>query len=113
MLEKDRHPGPARVGDAVSIRRGADHRAADDFDLVLRFQRVYRRLDGGEPQAEPPRELGACQLAGKVHVLQRELKKQVERQARLLEGAVRAGAAAPGRCTSRCLDVISLIIRCS
>ena len=86
VLEEDRHARAARVGDAVPVRRGPDHRAADDFDLVLRFQRVDRRLDGGEPQAEPPRELGAGQLARKVHVLQRELKEQVERQARLLEG---------------------------
>ena len=86
VLEKDRDPRPARVGDAVSVRRGPRHRAADDLDLVLRFQRVDRGLDGREPQAEAPRELGAGQLAREVHVLQRELKEQVEREARLLEG---------------------------
>ena len=63
VLEKDRHARAARVGDSIPVGRGPDHRAADDFDLVLRFQRVHRRLDGGESQAEPPRELRACQLA--------------------------------------------------
>ena len=49
-----------------------------------------------EPQAEAPRELGAGQLAREVHVLQRELKEQVERQAGLLEGqSAPPGAAAP------------------
>ena len=96
VLEEDRHARPARIGDSVPVRRRPDHRAADDFDLMLRFQRVHRRLDGGEPQAEALRELRAGQLAREVHVLQRELKEQVERQAGLLEGyGRRPGAAAP------------------
>ena len=85
MLEEDRHPRAARVGDAIPVRSGAEHRAADDLDVVLRLQCLYRRFDGGEPQPEPPRQLRARQLAREVHLLQRELEDQIERQAGLLE----------------------------
>ena len=47
---------------------------------------MNRLLDRGETETEPARKLRAGQLAGKVHVLQRELNEQIERQTRLLEG---------------------------
>jgi len=64
---------------------GQIHIESSDFDLVLRFQRIHRRFDGAESQAEAPRQLRAGQLAREVHVLQYELKNQVEREAGILQ----------------------------
>src|SRR5687767_12324331 len=45
ILEKERRSGAAGIGNAVSIRRPAGHRAADDLTLTLPGHEIDCRLD--------------------------------------------------------------------
>ena len=89
-LQEQRRAGAAGVGDAVAVRRAADEAAANDRNLMLSLQELERRSNDRELQAEPPRQVGAGQLAGEVQRLQRELQDEVERESRLLERLCRS-----------------------
>ena len=75
---------PPDVRDPVAVG-GAAERAAGDLALVLLLDDGEDRLEGRERQAQPPRQLGAGQLAGQVQRLQDQLGDEIAAEAGLVQ----------------------------
>ena len=68
------------VGQPVTVRRRAEHRAAGNLQVLLALEQHQRRLDHLERHAQTIGQRGADELAGQMQRLGDDLQDQVGRQ---------------------------------